>query len=422
MRKVLFILLLLFGITTAKAQIQTISRHYIMQPISRPQVSKVPFTKSWGRTIIKTKFIPGLDYNVYSKRLIRAALNGDVNAKFALGYIYFNGQGIKADRIKAFNYIKEAADKGVVEAQYRLAICYYYGCGTNKNEAEAIRYAQDAANNGNDESLAFLAWCYLNGESVPQDYKKAVNLYTKAAIKGDARAQTALALMYENGIGVTKDKQKAIKYLQLASTNREAQALFEMGFKYMVGDSIYVKIDAKKGFTMIKEAADKNWVDAMGWTSYFYSLGYGTERNEKKAYEYALKAANEGDAIGQYLVGRSYELGEGVKKNMWEAVRYYNRSASQKNGFGMVGLGECYMTGNGVDQDHKIGFKLFYDAAHLSEPCTKAFVPLGICYEMGYGTEKNIENAKYWYRKAAEYYPMYPEAPGRLKYLEECGE
>ena len=45
------------------------------------------------------------------------------------------------------------------------------------------------------------------------------------------------------------------------------------------------------------------------------------ERNE------IIKAAEQGDAIGQYNLGAMYNYGEGVEQNYWMAEKWYTLAA-----------------------------------------------------------------------------------------------
>jgi TPR repeat protein len=47
-----------------------------------------------------------------------------------------------------------------------------------------------------------------------------------------------------------------------------------------------------------------------------YETGQGINENKKKAFEYYLIAALEGDKQSVYEVGRCYYYGIGIKKNM----------------------------------------------------------------------------------------------------------
>ena len=76
------------------------------------------------------------------------------------------------------------------------------------------------------------------------------------------------------------------------------------------------------------------------------------------------KAAAQGDAYGEFLLGVAYECGVGVKRDYEQAVDLYQKSADR----GCV-YGQCF---------------------------------LGSCYEEGFGVEKNENMAKMWYAKAAK--------------------
>ena len=72
--------------------------------------------------------------NYYEK----AADEGNVNAQYYIGKLYYKGKGIEKDYKKAFEYLKKAAEQGHVDAQYYLGKCYYDGKGVEKDYVKAF--------------------------------------------------------------------------------------------------------------------------------------------------------------------------------------------------------------------------------------------------------------------------------------------
>lgn len=65
------------------------------------------------------------------------------------------------------------------------------------------------------------------------------------------------------------------------------------------------------------------------------------------------KAAAEGDAAGQCMLGLAYETGEGVAQSWPDAVLLYRAAAGQGHAQAQCNLGWCYEFGKGVPQDAK---------------------------------------------------------------------
>ena len=57
----------------------------------------------------------------------------------------------------------------------------------------------------------------------------------------------------------------------------------------------------------------------------------GHKQDYKKAVEWWLKAAEQGNADAQYGLGCCYEEGHGVDKDLNEALKWYRKAAKQRN-------------------------------------------------------------------------------------------
>ena len=83
----------------------------------------------------------------------------------------------------------------------------------------------------------------------------------------------------------------------------------------------------------------------------------GVAKDEKEAVKWFTKAAEQGDALGQRLLGWCYLNGTGVAKDEKEAVKWFTKSAEQGDAEAQYNLGMCYDLGKGVTQDNKEALK-----------------------------------------------------------------
>ena len=75
-----------------------------------------------------------------------------------------------------------------------------------------------------------------------------------------------------------------------------------------------------------------------------------SEKNEE-AFEYYLKAAKQGYANAQFILGFCYLNGDGVEEDLSEAVKWLRKAAIQGGAPAQCRLGLCYYDGDGVEQD-----------------------------------------------------------------------
>ena len=76
--------------------------------------------------------------------------------------------------------MKERAEQGVVESQFALGNMYFKGNGVEQNIEEALKWFRRAAEKGNAMAQLKLGFIYEDGRGVPQDKKTAKDWYHKA--------------------------------------------------------------------------------------------------------------------------------------------------------------------------------------------------------------------------------------------------
>ena len=153
-----------------------------------------------------------------STRLGRSAEQGHAGARFRLGLMYGDGEGVPRDDTEAVRWYRLAAEQGDMDAQFILAVAYDDGKGVPENDAQAVRWYRRAEERGNISAQFRLGLMYDDGEGAPQDFAEAVHWYRRAADQGDAIAQNNLGVMYEYGRGVVQDFVQAHKWYNLAAS------------------------------------------------------------------------------------------------------------------------------------------------------------------------------------------------------------
>ena len=116
------------------------------------------------------------------------------------------------------------AEQGDSDAQYNVGLMYFNGWGVPENDKTAVKWLTKAAEQGYAMAQHNLGLMYKYGNGVLENDKTAVKWYTKAAEQGLADAQYNLGLMYANGWGVLTDNRRAYMWYNLGSYNGSENA------------------------------------------------------------------------------------------------------------------------------------------------------------------------------------------------------
>jgi TPR repeat protein len=129
--------------------------------------------------------------------------------------------------------------------------------------------------------------------------------------------------------------------------------------------------------------------------------------------------ANNGDARAQYLRGLMCQCGDGVPRDYKEAINWYTKAAEQGYASAQSVLGEMYSIGSdlyeGVPQDYNGAAKWYTKAAEQGYASAQS--SLGEMYYNGYGVPQDSNEAIKWCTKAAEQgYPSAQFLLGKIYY------
>ena len=121
--------------------------------------------------------------------------------------------------------LKSLAEQGDIEAQFNLGAMYYAGQGVSKDIKQAAYWFTKSAEQGNADAQMILGRMYGNGQGVPADSKQAIYWLTKSAKQGNTDAQFGLGLIYGVGLGVPKDYVVAYVWFNMGAINNDANAV-----------------------------------------------------------------------------------------------------------------------------------------------------------------------------------------------------
>jgi TPR repeat protein len=80
--------------------------------------------------------------------LRRQAEQGDAEAQYNLGMLYYEGHGVTQDYATARHWWEQAAAQGNAWAQYRLGVLYQKGRGAPQDDATAREWFEKSAVQG----------------------------------------------------------------------------------------------------------------------------------------------------------------------------------------------------------------------------------------------------------------------------------
>ncbi len=138
------------------------------------------------------------DYKQAVRLYKRAASRGNVEAKFAVGVMYYEGRGLPIDYSLAFRWFLSASQDGHPEAQMNLANMYNKGAGVSPNEAEAFDWYLRAANQGVPEAMYNVGNRYARGLGTQANLIEAYRWHRLAENNGIQESAATLKTLSEN--------------------------------------------------------------------------------------------------------------------------------------------------------------------------------------------------------------------------------
>lgn len=178
-----------------------------------------------------------------------------------------------------------------------------------------------------------------------------------------------------------------------------ALALAVLSYVYRLGMPPYVGVNAEKGLSYLKKAAELGFWQAENDLGLLYLNGKELEKNETLGAALLEKAASKEIGQSEYHMAFCYMNGIGVEQNPGKGISYYQKSWYHGNGKAAVALGMRYETGNSVRKDEKKAYLLYKKAADAGE--TEAMAHAGDCLYEGRGARKDRTAALRLYRKSA---------------------
>lgn len=140
-------------------------------------------------------------------------------AQRMIGDMFFFGWAdkITKDIETARRWYRRAALNGDVDAKYNMGVLLDQGLGDMpRNPDEAVKWFRSAAKDGHIAAQLNLGNMYSRGEGIEKNERRASQWYLRAATQGDAVAQYNIGTRYAKGQGIDVDLVESYKWLLLS--------------------------------------------------------------------------------------------------------------------------------------------------------------------------------------------------------------
>lgn len=238
----------------------------------------------------------------------------------------------------------------------------------------------------------------------------------------------AIIIMLGYGAAFGQNDSFFATELEALANEGDVEAQRNLGYMYWLGNE--VAQDEKKAFEWLLKAAENGDVTAQKAVSGFYHMGSGVEQDYTKAFEWMERAAQKGDAEAQLNLAQYYYEGRGVARDVDRTVEWLEKSASQGNAAAVNALnniqsraGEAvklqtkrmtptpesemlYQTAmahfNGSGTPQNLPKAFELASQAAAQGSVDACVLLGNMYMDGRVVTRNYKKALEWYLRAAE--------------------
>lgn len=209
----------------------------------------------------------------------------------------------------------------------------------------------------------------------------------KATEQGDACTQYRIGMMYLNGEGVDKDQDVAYHWLLKSAKQGYAEAQYEVGMILLNDRFIKIEPDLLNGRYLRDEPVSLIYKPKI-WVPFHERVGKIVLAKRKEAFEWMMKAAQQGLPQAEFMVGYMYEGAFDIRNNEEDTfdTLWYDRKIIKAMAFDI--------------HDEQKAFYWYHKAAEHNH--SEAQYRVAVRYEKGLGTDANLFRALWWYLKAVQ--------------------
>ena len=106
----------------------------------------------------------------------------------------------------------------------------------------------------------------------------------------------------------------------------------------------------------VQKAAEQGLAKAQRLLGIMYANGEGVMQDDQQAVAWTRKAAEQGLVEAQLVIGAMYFNGRNVAQDYKQAVAWFRKAAEQGDAKAQFMLGMMYFNGRGVAQDYKLAY------------------------------------------------------------------
>lgn len=229
----------------------------------------------------------------YLDGLTQLAEQGNDLCQDVLAELYYKGEAVEQDYLKALKWFHAAARQGNDSAEYNLGVMYENGEGTAPNSQEAIKWFRLSTGHRNSDSPDKEKYLFLE-EKLRPILKNSVKFYHEVAQYGYKYGAAACGLMVAAAIekeDIEDRDEKSAEWLLYSAERGQEMAQLLLAERYLKGK--------------------------------------GVKRNYEEAACWYRASAEQGNTEAQYNMGIMYETGCGVPASYRDAKKWYRMAADQ---------------------------------------------------------------------------------------------
>lgn len=260
--------------------------------------------------------------------------------------------------------------------------------------------------------------------SIPESLRDSLNLlwgqlssihpklqeYIDGFNKNDPEATFRLAKCFERGDFLEGHRNMLIagKLIHIAADQGDDKAQTSLGFYFYNGKAGY-ELNYDSATYWYKKAITNGSIEAKYYLAQGYASGCYQGKSKSTirtsdALELYKQSANQGSALSQLYLGvYYYDNGRYQEAKDWLEKALTGDLSPESASKAYFMLGQLYGTNKpGIEYNQQKAFNYYQKASTTGQGYLMAWFYMGVCYENGYGTAKNLALAKECYKKAAD--------------------